>query len=205
MLTKTIFLRKPTKRAPIPPVGRNQKWARFSALGRGEGLEGPRRSGRSRALRIQRVEGLLFTRSDPAFARPCSHCWSELAPPYLFHGQESGVWAANSGSGGGGQRHDPPPAGQTSVEASPLAPCERRGATDARIKARILISRRAGQMRRILAGCRLTCRVGNGAPVRGHRRAIAEALQLHGARIHSDEATRAEKIRRHVHRSGGRR
>jgi hypothetical protein len=96
---------------------------------------------------------------------------------------------------GGGQRHDHPPAGQTSVEASPLAPCERQGATDARIKARILISRGAGQMRRILAGCRLTRRVGDGAPARGHRRAIAEALQLHGARIRSAEATRAEIVR----------
>ena len=47
--------------------------------------------------------------------------------------------------GRGAERDDLPLAGQTSVEATPLTPCQRRRVTDARIKARILISRRAGQ------------------------------------------------------------
>ena len=56
--------------------------------------------------------------------------------------KECGSW--NEGERGA-ERDDLLLAGQTSVEETPLTPCERRRFTDARIKARILISRRAGQ------------------------------------------------------------
>jgi hypothetical protein len=78
-------------------------------------------------------------------------------------------------------------AGQTSAERKPLTPCEFRHVTDARIKARMLMSMRAWAVKRGLAGCQLARRVGNGA----HCRSISKALKLRGGGIRSDGATRA--------------